>query len=106
MDMLETLLGIEQELTTWIFSATPETEEDQQAMTKVQQLRDTLNQTVNQIVLRRVELAATNLAQASQLTALSARLEKTTKTIESANEVIATVSSVLGVASSLVSQLV
>jgi hypothetical protein len=102
MDIIDALLTIEDQITTWIFTATPANAQDQAAMTKVLAFRDKLAQATNTVVLHRTELAAHDLqAETTQLNALSARLEGTAKTIGTVNDVISIAASVVTLAVSI-----
>ena len=102
MDIVSSLLDIEQELTLYVFNAVPETEDDQASLGQVVALRERLRASVNEIVLYQAQLAALGLpAQAKSLDGLLARLRATTKSMEKAQEVIGTITEVLGVATSI-----
>ena len=104
MDVVDNLMNIEKQLTTWLFMATPQTQQEQATMTQVLALRDTLFETVNKIVLKRLQIAALNLSDMpNEMSAISSQMESTAKNIGTASDVIKYVSSAIKVAASILS---
>jgi len=104
MDTISILLDIENAVTQWLFSATPQTAEDQLQMTKVLAARDRLVASINALVLQRVQVAASNLvAQTQALESLNEKLKSTASTIATAQTVIGIASDVLGITATIAS---
>lgn len=98
MDILETLLKIEKEATLWLFSATPGSDAERAEMQKVLALCNTLHGKINEVVLVRLRLAATDIAaQKAALEEECARIQGTAKQMSTAQNVIGIVAKVIEV---------
>jgi hypothetical protein len=101
-DIITSLLAIEQELTLWFFSAQPVDDDDRASMTKVLALRDRLFQKVNKITEARVLIAAAGLTgPTAALNAQSDKIKATAKDISTAEDVISIVTTVIGIAATI-----
>jgi hypothetical protein len=90
MDIIETLLSIEREITLWFFRATATDDQERRRMQEVLATHNRLHAGINEIVLKRVEIAGRDLAEpTAALRLLNDRIKETTKNIETAKEVIA-----------------
>jgi len=107
MDVVDSLLNIEKQLTAWLFATTPQAQQDQAAMTQALALRDTLFETVNKIVLKRLQIAASNLSgPAQELSTVSSQMESTAKNIGTANEIIKYASNAIDLAAGILAHFV
>ena len=104
MTIIDTLLGIEQSINTWVFSTSATTKEEVAQMAKVFALRDRFAEETNEVVLHRIQLAGLDIAkQAADLDDLSKKIEGTEKKMSAALGMIDLVSKGIDVVASIVS---
>ncbi len=89
MDPITTLLDIEHELIRWIFLATPATDEQKADMTRLLALRDQLHALIDELVVKRLQVAALGLTeQPKSLRDIGQKIAGEAKTIETVREVL------------------
>ena len=106
MDPINALLCAERDLMSWIFDASPTTDEERADMTRALAFRDELRRFNNQLVLHRLQVASLGLTgKAAGLEALTGRLRAEARTIASAKRVVAIADEVVTIAASIVAML-
>ena len=91
---------------SWIFDASPTTDEERADLTRALGFRDELHRLNNQLVLQRLQVAALGLAgKADGLEALTGRLRAETRTIDSVKHVVEIADQVVTIAASIVAML-
>lgn len=106
MDPIDALLCSERDLMSWIFDASPTTDEERADLTRALELRDELHRLNNQLVLQRLQVAALGLTgKAAGLEVLTGRLRAEAHTIASVKHVVSIADEVVTIAASIVAML-
>ena len=107
LDPIDALLRAERDLMNWIFDASPTTDDERADMTRALAFRDEIHRLNNQLVLKRLQVAALGLAgQCAGLEALTGRMRAEARTIASVKNVVSIAGEVATIAASIVAMLV
>jgi hypothetical protein len=107
MDPIDALLCAERDLMSWIFDASPTTDDERADLTRALALRDEIHRLNAELVLKRLQVAALGLAEkGAGLEALTGRMRAEARTIAAAKNVIGIASEVVTIATSIVAMLV
>jgi hypothetical protein len=106
MDPINALLIAERDLMNWIFDVSPTCDEERADLTRLLACRDDLHRFNNELVLKRLQVAALGLAgQAAGLEALTGRMRAEARTIDAVKNVVNIAGEVVTVAASIAAML-
>ena len=104
MDVIDVATDIDEQLVQWIIHATAGNADQVNQMKKVIALRGELDQAINVIVLKRLQVSAIDVsADVKQLTAIDEGLAGAAKNIDTATTIISFAATAVSTASKIVS---